>query len=82
MVSGNDHVKQWTTTKTTGEQVVHEVRTPQQPQVFEVHRKNMMCVDIHNRLRQGEGSMAEAWRIVSCKNEEAPILGALGLHRG
>lgn len=75
MLSGNEHVKQWTTMNAEGEAEVHTIRTPQ-PQVTELYRKYMNLVDLHNKLRQGERSMADTWKTHSWVNRHfAELLG-------
>lgn len=61
MLPGEDHKKQWSTINARGEAEIHEIIT-KQPKMFELYRKNMNLVDIHNKLRQGESSMADCWR--------------------
>lgn len=61
MLPGEEHVKRWTTQDAAGQTITHELSTPQ-PLIFELYRKHMNLVDLHNKLRHGEGSTAEAWR--------------------
>lgn len=75
LLPGDDHKKTWTTINASGEQVTHELVT-KQPKMFDLYRKNMNLVDLHNKLRQGQGSMAEAWHTVSWVNRHfAELLG-------
>lgn len=64
MIPGTPHVKTWTTRNAAGELVKHEIRT-EQPEMHELYRTYMNPVDLHNKLRQGERSMSDAWRTQS-----------------
>jgi hypothetical protein len=61
MLPGNEHRKQWTTVNARGDSEVHEIIT-KQPMMHELYRSHMNLVDLHNKLRQGQVSMAEVWR--------------------
>ena len=75
LIEGDDHVKRWRTTDAQGEQQLHELRTTQ-PEMHALYRKYMNLVDVHNKLRQGERSMADAWRTHSWKARHfAEMLG-------
>mmetsp|Transcript_18592 Transcript_18592/g.27966 ORF Transcript_18592/g.27966 Transcript_18592/m.27966 type:complete len:134 (-) Transcript_18592:62-463(-) len=44
--------------------------------MFELYRKNMNLVDLHNKLRQGEAAMADIWKTQSWKTRHfAELLG-------
>lgn len=76
LLPGEDHKKTWTTVNANGEIVTHELVT-RQPKMFELYRKKMNLVDLHNKLRQGQlGSMAEVWLTTSWVNRHfAELLG-------
>lgn len=75
MIEGEEHIKRWTTTSASGEQVTHERRT-RQPEMHQMYRKYMNLVDLHNKLRQGERSMADAWGTHRWENRHfAEMLG-------
>lgn len=75
MIEGEEHVKQWSTINAAGELTTHELRT-KQPEMHAIYRKYMNLIDVHNKLRQGERSMADAWRTQSWPNRHfAEMLG-------
>lgn len=77
MLPGDDHKKRWTTINAHGHEEVHEITT-KQPKMFELYRKNMNLVDLHNKLRQGEGSMSDVWKTNSWVSRHfAEVLGFL-----
>ena len=57
MLEGAQHVKRWTANNANGDSEIHELITPQ-PQMHQLYREYMNLVDLHNKLRQGQCSMA------------------------
>ena len=54
---------------------IHQISTPQ-TQMHELYCKYMNLVDIHNKLRQGQCSMANVWKTTSWSNRHfAEMLG-------
>ena len=75
MLPGGVHVKSWTTSNAEGVEEVHQLVTPQ-PQMHELYRVHMNHVDLHNKLRQGQCSMANVWKTNSWTNRHfAEMLG-------
>jgi len=77
MVEGEEHVKRWTTRDASGEATLHELRTTQ-PEMHQIYREYMNLIDLHNKLRQGETSMADAWHTHYWENRHfAEMLGII-----
>ena len=75
MLPGGEHVKRWTTRNAENAEEVHQLVTPQ-PQMHELYRVHMNHVDLHNKLRQGQCSMANVWKTNSWANRHfAEMLG-------
>ena len=75
MVAGEVHVRTWTAQNAEGVEEVHRLET-QQTAMHELYRKYMNLVDLHNKLRQGVNSMADAWHTSSwIERHFAELLG-------
>lgn len=75
MLPGKEHKKTWTTIDASGEEVVNELVTAQ-TEMHELYRLYMNLVDLHNKLRQGVTSMADAWHTQSwVERHFAELLG-------